>query len=397
MRAPLRVLRAAAPVLLAACFAILLCACASLATIDELPPGVEKGWVVFLSDDRLPLSISRLDRGIAGEPYGNRTARGTPVAVACPPGRNDFLVRVESGENRVAVPVAEGMVTYVGVGMQVISEKPTLTHHLRISVGRHPVPFKPDTNDPAPLVTALADSDWATRWAAIQALARISPPLEPSATPLLQALAREDAYEEVRAAAQAALRSAGKPSPADPLVFIAFERSADGWPLGEGLASTASLLAEGYLLAVQDPHATAWRVRSAGSAIADRGDLDVLLECRWLGGDETGAYGLTLGSSPGTFNAFCISRSGSATALRFTDGRNLSAPLPWVYGAAAAITGTPVARIAVSKRGTRYELAVNGEAVGGFTDGSGLTVSHLGVFVDGAQSVVFRKIVVTAP
>jgi len=395
---PLRlVIRAAVPVFAAAGLAVLLSGCPTLSTIDELPREAEKGWVVFTSDDRLPLDVARIANGTVGEPHPNRTTRGTPVAIACPPGRNDFLVREQSGETRIAVPVAEGMVTYVGVGMQVISEAPKLEYHTRFSMSTHPLPFRPDAEDPAPLVTALADADWATRWAAIQALGRIPPPLEPAATPLLNELARGDAFEEVRTAAQTALRSAGKPSPADPLEFIAFERSADGWPLGEGLGSTTSLLAEGYLLAVNEAKATAWRTRDAGGAVAGREDLDVLLECRWLGGDETAAYGLTLGSGTGTFHAFCVSRGGGATALRYAEGRKQPAPLPWAYGAAPAITGTPVARIEVSKRGARYELAVNGEAVGGFTDGTGSAVSRLGVFVDGAQSVVFRKIIVAAP
>ncbi|OHD75069.1 MAG: hypothetical protein A2177_09995 [Spirochaetes bacterium RBG_13_68_11] len=353
--------------------------------------------MVFVSAQQLPLSVSRISNGNEGAAFDNRTSRATPVAVACSPGRNDFLVRDHDHETRVAVPVAEGMVTYVGVGMQVISEQPATAYNTRVSVGTHPLPFEAKAKDPAPLVTALVDRDWATRWAAARALERISPPLEPAATPLLTAMAREDAHELVRAAAESALESAGKLVPATPLAFMSFEESADGWPLGEGLASATSLVPEGYLLVVKDAQGTAWRVRGAGSAVADRGDLDILLECRWLGGNETAAYGLTLGSGPGTFNAFCVSRGGGATVLRFTDGRNLSAPLPWAYGAAAAITGTPVTRIEVAKRGTRYELAVNGEAVGDFTDGTGLAVTHLGAFVDDAQSVVFRKIIVTAP
>lgn len=306
-------------------------------------------------------------------------------------------MRERSGEVRVAVPVANGMVTYVGVGTQVISESPTAAFVTRTSVGTHPLPFRPDARDPAPLVTALVDRDWATRLAAIRALERISPPLEPAATPLVEALAREDAYNEVRRAARALLASAGKSLPAEPLVFVGFERSADGWPLGEGLGSTTSLPAEGYLLAVQDPKATAWRNHDVGAVLAGREDLDILLECRWLGGEETGAYGLTLGSGAGTFTTFCVSRRGGATALRYADGRSLPALLPWAYGAAPAITGTPVTRIEVAKRGSRYRFTVNGEAAGSFTDAASFPVSHLGVFVDGDQSVVFRKIIVTAP
>jgi hypothetical protein len=71
--------------------------------------------------------------------------------------------------------------------------------------------------------------------------------------------------------------------------------------------------------------------------------------------------------------------------------------MPRRYAAAPAITGTPVTRIEVTKRGIRYDLAVNGEPVGGFVDDTGLVVDRVGVFVDGAQSIVFRKIVVTAP
>jgi hypothetical protein len=381
----------------ASVLAVLVSSCATLIVKDDLPRDAARGWVVFVSDERLPLRVSRISRGSEGEAFPTRTSRGTPVAAACPPGRNDFVVRDRDGETRVAVPVAEGLVTYVGVWMQVVSEAPTVAYQVRVTVGTHPLPIRAEAEDPAPLVTALADRDWATRWAAARALDRISPPLEPAAVPLLTELAREDEHGEVRAAARAALRSVGKPSSVEPLLFTSFSQSADGWPLGEGLASTTSLLPEGYLLAVKDAQGTAWRARGAGSAVADRGDLDILLECRWLGGNETTPYGLTLGSGPGTFNAFCVSRSGGATVLRFTDGRSRSIPLPWSYGAAAAITGTPVTRIEVAKRGSRYEIAVNGEAVGGFNDGTGLEVTHLGVFADGAQSVVFRKIVVSAP
>jgi hypothetical protein len=397
MRGVPRILRTAALILLAAGLAVLLTACATFRTLDDLPRGAAKGWVVFVSDRQVPLSISQTVDGNEGKAFQDRTSRGTPIAVACRPGRNDFVIRDRDNETRVRVPVAENMVTCVGVGVQVISEEPTDAYYTRVSVGTHPLPFSPKAADPAPLVTALVDRDWATRWAAIKALDRISPPLEPTATPLLTAMAREDAHGEVRAAAQRALKSAAKPSPTEPLEFMSFEQSAEGWPLGEGLASVTSLVSEGYLLDVKDPKGTAWRVRSLGNAVVGREDLDVFLECRWQSGNGTGAYGLTLGSGPATFNAFCVSRSGGATVLRYTDGRFRSAPLPSDYSAAAAITGTTVTRIEVSKRGARYEVTVNGEAVGGFTDDTGLEVDRVGVFVDGAQSVVFRKIIVTAP
>jgi hypothetical protein len=353
--------------------------------------------VVFVSDDRLPLRVSRVAGGSAAGAFGNRTARGTPVAAACPPGRSEFALEDGDRTVRVAVPVAGGMVTYVGVQRQVIREQPPTEYATRISVGTHPLPFDPKNRDPAPLVTALVDRDWATRWAAVKALDRIPPPLEPAATPLLTALAREDPHAEVRAAARLTLESAGKPSPAEPLAFLSFEQSVEGWPLGEGLSSVTSLAPEGYLLQVRDTGATAWRSIAAGDAVSSRADFDVLVECRWVGGVETAAYGLTLGSGPSTFNAFGVARNGGAAALRYTEGRYRSSPLPWQFSAAAAITGTPVSRIEVSKRGTRYEVVVNGEAAGSFTDGTGLAVDRIGVFVDGAQSVVFRKIVVTAP
>jgi hypothetical protein len=397
MRALPRILRTVVPLLPAIGLAVLLASCATLITKDDLPRDAEKGWVVFVSDDRLPLSVSQVTYGNEGAPFGNRNSRGRPVAVACPPGRNDFMVQDHDHETRVAAPVAEGMVTYVGVRMQVISEEPATAYSTRVSVGTHPLPFDSRARDPAPLVTALVDRDWATRWAAARALERISPPLELSATPLLTAMAREDPNEQARAAARSALKSAGKPVPAEPLAFLSFEQSADGWPLGEGLASIASLLPDGYRLEGMDPNGTAWRVHGTVRALADREDLDFLLECAWRSGSETAAYGLTLGSGPGTFNAFCVSRTGGVIVTRFADGRRQSTPLPWEYSEAAAITGTPVARITVSKRGARYELSVNGEAVGGFTDGTGLAVDRVGVLVDGAQSVVFRKIIVTAP
>jgi hypothetical protein len=289
------------------------------------------------------------------------------------------------------------MVTYVGVARQEISVEPAAAWYTRISVGTHPLPFDPKAKDPAPFVTALADSDWATRWAGARGLGRLRPPLEPSATPLLTALARDDPYGQVRAAALDTLRSAGKPSPAEPLVFMSFEESAAGWPLGEGLASLTALLPEGYLLEGRDPGGTAWRVHATENELAGREDLDFLLECSWRSGNPAGAYGLALGSGQGTFNAICVSRSGGAVVARFTDGSHVSDLLPWTTSATAAISGIPVTRIEVSKRGASYEIVVNGEAVGGFTDGARLEIDRVGVFVDGKQSVLFRKIVVTAP
>jgi len=392
-----RTLRTVYPIVISAGLAVALASCATMVARDDLPRDAAKGWVVFVSDDRLPLSISQIPGSSAGGRFDNRTPRGTPVAVACAPGRNEFALRDGDREARVAVPVVERMVTYVGVRMQVSSEQPTVAYATRVTVGTHPLPFRPDARDPAPLVTALVDRDWATRWAAARALERISPPIEPSASPLLATLAREDPSAEVRAAARSALKSAGKSLPAESLVFLSFEQSADGWPLGEGLSSITSLAPEGYLLQVRDPGGTAWRTRGAGDAVSGRTDFDVLLECRWVSGDGASAYGLTLGSGPATFNAFCVSRDGGAAVSRFTDGRHRADPLPRRYAAAPAITGTPVTRIEVTRRGARYELAVNGAAVGGFTDDTGLAVDRLGVFVDGEQSVVFRKIIVTAP
>lgn len=390
-------IRGAVVLLSAAATAIIVSGCHTLRAIDDLPPGTPKGWVVFVGDEGLPLSIARVAEGLEGKPYGARTPRGTPVAAACPPGRNDFVVRDPGGATRVTVPVAEGLVTYVGVAMQVTAAGPPIAYRTRVSVGTHPLPLAPRREDPAPLVTALVDGDWATRWAAARALERVSPPLEPTAAPLLTDMAREDAHELVRAAARRALGKAGKAPPAEPLAFISFMRGAEGWPLGEGLASFTSLLSEGYVLRVDDARGAAWRTRGLEDAAAGRDDLDVLMECRRQGGDATGAYGLTLGSGLATFLAFCVSPGGGAAVIRIVDGRERSTDLPWRFGAAAAITGTPVARIGVAKRGVRYELTVNGEAIGGFRDDDGMAVERVGVFVDGAQSVVFRKIVVAAP
>jgi hypothetical protein len=307
------------------------------------------------------------------------------------------MIRDPAGETRIVVPVVEGMVTHVGILKQVVSMAPTSTWYTRVSVGTHPLPLDPRTTDPAPFVTALVDRDWATRWGAAKGLGRIGPPLEPSATPLLTAMAREDAQARVRAAARSTLADAGRPVPAEPLAFVSFEQGANGWPLGEGLASSASLVAEGYRLEVTDPAGTAWRIGVSDKAILGTVDLDILLECRWLGGSGSAGYGLALASGPGTFLAFCVSREGGAIVTRIVDGRRVATPLPWTTSAAPAITGTTIARIGVQKRGARYAVTVNGEPVGSLVDGSGLTVDRVGVFVDGAQSVVFRKIVVAVP
>ena len=88
MRTLHRALRVTAQVVLAAGLAALLASCATLVVNDDLPRDAEKGWVVFVSDERLPLSVSRVTLGNEGAPFDNRTARATPVAVACPPGRN---------------------------------------------------------------------------------------------------------------------------------------------------------------------------------------------------------------------------------------------------------------------------------------------------------------------
>ncbi len=376
---------------------LLVASCATYQVRDELPPDAEKGWVVFVVDAGPPLSLSQVSGASAGESFPDRDGAGKLVASACPPGRNDFLVRDRDFETRVTVPVAEGMVTHVGVRRQVTSDDPTGTWYTRISIGTHPLPFAADASDPAPFVTALVDQDWGTRRAAVEGLRRIGPPLEPSATPLLTALAGDDPQAEVREAARSLLASLGKPVPAPALLFVSFAVSADGWPLGGGLASSVALVAEGYRLEGQDPRGTAWRSRDAGDAISSREDLDVMLECRWMGGSGAAGYGLTLGSGPATFLAFSVDRDGGTLVTRFTDGKRVATPLPRNPSAAPAITGTPVTRIEVTKRGARYQVAVNGEAVGGFTDSTGLEIARLGVLVDGEQSVVFRKIVVTSP
>jgi hypothetical protein len=381
----------------AAALALLLASCATYDVSDDLPADAEKGWVVFVADEDLPLSVSRLAGTTAGVALPDRNPRSRPVAIACPPGRNDFMIRDPGGETRVIVPVVEGMVTHVGILRQVASEVPPATWYPRVSVGTHPLPLDPRTAGPAPFVTALVDRDWATRWAAARGLARVAPPLEPTAAPLLTAMAREDAQARVRAAARSTLAAAGRPVPAEPLVVVSFEQDVVGWPLGEGLASSASLAAEGYRLEGTDPAGTAWRIGSPDPAIRSTQDLDLLLECRWLGGSGSAGYGLALASGPGTFLAFCVSREGGAIVTRIVDGRRVATPLPWTASAAPAISGTTIARIGVEKRGVRYAVTINGEPVGGFVDSSSLAVDRVGVFVDGAQSVVFRKIVVAAP
>jgi hypothetical protein len=387
--------------------AVLLASCATQPIRDNLGPGAPRGWVAFVSEQDLFIQIVQIRNGLESEPFTNTDFWDAPVAIACSPGRGDFVVRHKDSEERLVVPVTEGFITYVGVRMQVKrfvegAYESTTTYYVRSSVGMHPLPYGGESTDPGLFLAALDDPDWATRSKALEALESLQPDLDGAAIDRLTAITREDPSGSVRSAAIGLMEALGKPRPARPLAMVGFEWNADDWFLGTSSGSTTSLVPDGYLVECGNAEAAAWQVFRpkdswARPALEGREDLDFVMECSWQSGKQTNAFGLLLGADAQTFHAFCVSRNNGVIIARFTDGAYRSTPVPWKTFAAAAIDRAPLTRIVVSKRGDRYEMSVNGTPVGGFTDETSLAVTHLGVFVDDVQSVVFRKIVALAP
>jgi hypothetical protein len=395
----------------AVCLAVLLASCATQPIRDNLEPEAPRGWVAFVSEQDLFIQIVQIENGLESEPFNNTDFWMSPVAIARAPGRGDFIVQHKDSrgrllEERLVVPVTEKAITYVGIRKQVESivrgSETTITYYVRSSVGAHPLPYGGESTDPGLFLDALDDPDWGTRSQALAALERMRQDLDDAAIYRLTAIAREDPSYPVRNAANGLLKALRKPMPARALAMVSFQWSADDWQIGTSSGSVTTLVPDGYLLEGKDTESATWRMPyQQGTinlrALANREDLDFILECSWMSGKQANAFGLALGSDAETFHAFCVSRNNGMIIARFADNLYASAPMPWKTDRAAAVDRAPFTRIVVSKRGDRYEMSVNGTPVGGFTDETSLAVTRFGVFVDDVQSVVFRKIVALAP
>jgi hypothetical protein len=385
---------------------VLLASCATLVTRDQLGSGVQKGWVIFEDDiGDSPIMIAPISNGMEGPSFRSTDYWiGAPVKIACQPGPNEFVVRHKNYQERIIVQVTEGAITYVGVRAQITASHftgtgTTTTYFVRSTVGTHPLPPNTDGNDPTPFLVALGDRDWATRSYALNGLDRLKGRVDKDVIPTLDHLAREDPSSTVRAAAGKLLKTLGEPVPAPPLVFVSFEQSAHTWPFGEEASCTTSLEPGGYLVDSRAEHTWSVQTRWFGQEIGSRQNIDIVMECSWMSGAKDMSFGLTLGDDKQAYNAFCANEQGGSVALSVAGG-SLSAgpsPLPWTNAASIAIAASPITRLEVSKRGAEYGFRVNGVLVGSFTDTRGLAVSNIGIFTSGVQSVLFHKIIVTAP
>lgn len=386
-------------------FVFLLVSCATLGTHDDLDPGAAKGWVMFLNDEIVaPITIAPVSAGVEG-PAFRSTDRviGAPVRIACPPGPNEFVVRHQHYQERIIVQVAEDAITYVGVQAQVTAHDftgtaTTTTYLVRSTAGIHPLPLHQDVPDPAPYLAALSDTDWATRMEAVRGLLRLRPVLDPARVEQLTAMAREDPSHAVSASARVLLKKLALPVPAPPIISWSFRENVELWSAGVSETIVTSYVPEGYLLEGKGREMFWWRTRFPPE-IGAREDLDIVMECSWKNGARNMAFGMTIGGDDRSFNAFCVNAQGGAVVLSLKDGALASgpSPVPWTDAASAQIVARPVTRIEVRKRGADYSLSVNGIPAGGFSDESRLAIGRIGVYLSGAQSVVFHKIVVTAP
>jgi hypothetical protein len=62
--------RRATVIVAAAAIALVIASCATYDIRDDLPADAEKGWVVFVADETLPLSGSRASRRTSRSPIG---------------------------------------------------------------------------------------------------------------------------------------------------------------------------------------------------------------------------------------------------------------------------------------------------------------------------------------
>ena len=189
--------------------------CARLLTTDKVPEGSPKGYVEFY-ELGWPLMGHRIysiqkDRGILeGRMLPiTRFSKKSWRRVAKIPG--DYVFRIEIGtrHEQVIVKILSDMVTLVRIETKIIETKttyfPTMitTYYTwTATVGERRIPLKLDLNALEPLLSALDDPDWGTRWHAAEALGQMGKVAGEMAVKRLTELLKDDPNEHVREAAK---------------------------------------------------------------------------------------------------------------------------------------------------------------------------------------------------
>jgi hypothetical protein len=374
---------------------------------DEAQPGA-RAWVAFI-EDGTQVYIRKVVGGVEGGTL--RIKKGKlPVAIPCEPGDNEFAIYDKTGlVEHLVVPAAEGAVTYVGIRMVVLEWRwvpqnvggtwrwvaTPVRYLVRSSVGSHPLPADAAAADPVPYFAALEDADWATRMIAIGNLERVNPVLDERQWMTLATLSREDSSAPVWQAAGQFFRRTRNQMPDPPMAIAYFDRSVYGLPLESNNSVAASLVSQGYQMESKLEKQSVWEMLRSSTIRAVQ-NIEYALECSWVAGATSGAFGLTVGYDDNNFNAFCVTKDGEAAVLAFRGGSLRSTPIEWRQDLSDEIRGSEVVRIGVSRRRADYTMTVNGKPVGTFTD-KDMRSGLVGLFLNGRQTVVYRKLVVFQP
>jgi hypothetical protein len=307
------------------------------------------------------------------------------------------------------VTVEDNAVTYISLWMQIIdtrvgyglstlggtNTRTTTVYYLRSSTGSHPLPADEEAKDPAPYITALEDSDHATRLVAVKALRKIKPPFIRQTVARLQTMAREDVAARVRTEAGKLLAERNLALLPAPLYLETFEDNKAKWSADDN-GEVMGFSSDGYYV---DPNNESyrWSVVDISSNLRKKSEFDAILDCSWRKGVVNFPYGLILGRNKEDFYTFAISRNGGAIVQRWSGGNIKSIPIDWKHDAAKTIGENEFSRIFISKRGDTFTFEVNGVTIGSFADPDKLSVQSVGVFAGNRQGVVFKRIMITEP
>lgn len=413
-----RILRTNRNIVFAAIFAVLgALATASCATgaklTDDMALDGSEGYISVYSR-KLGIKITPVVDGVLGETLKNSDWWSTKedFRIACPPGTHEFIVNHKDYEERFLIPVEAGRITFLSFRQQNqsvesstsgfygsyggVTTTTTYTYFIRASVSTVTLSADPERLDASSLGVALEDPDWGIRHYAVKVLTGGKFEIDGDTAALIGRMSVEDPFASVRISAGKLLERKNLPRPAPPLFFESFEWNVSSrWKVGKDPETEEQfeLSPAGYQVFAPKGRA-GWSLRDIAKDLDDRDSCLMALECSWIGGSDTHAFGLMFGESEENFLIFCISRNGGVFVGRYWEDKWQEAAVPWEQTAAAEIAARTVHRIEVERAGDSYSFQVDGIPIADFTTDGLNFPDEVGVYVSGPQTVVFHKLMV---
>jgi hypothetical protein len=384
-------------------------ACSTVDVRDELPPGLDKGYVEFLGYGQSITVTSGSADAMVSEGWAGANLQALRVARS--PGDQHFWIKaasINSGYQTdfisLRVPVLKDRVTSVTVLGATTDLGSTLLCEYW-SIGAIALPLNPSAADEEILGLALEDKDPGTRYRSLSAYRRFGIRPSPASGDRIAYIAAYDRYDFNRLAARKLLGGSKGDQPAEPFFFEPFTNNESNdaiavpvyrWNLGKGIDegdSAYSIVASGLSAISRDERLHWSRCALPPKGVEKLVDYDLECEVSWVEGATNAPYGIILGPASGDRVCACVAKGGSAAMFKVPSSSELSASMlvAWKDDAKAAIASESVS-LRLEVRGAKVSYSVGGIPIGAVDLDAPLSLGVFGPALQGRETVVYRFI-----